>query len=279
MGRAKQTLVAVAFTLVSCSTPVTPAATPIDQLTALRVYATTDTAPLLYDLSAAYRQRFPHIAFEINTGSYQAMAERVLRDDGAYFFSHYLPEDIDTSQSRYWAAPVGQDALTLLVHPDNPVANISLPQLRDVYGGSLFNWSEIGGVDRDIRVITREAGSGMQAEFGALVLGERTTTLAAQVVPSNEAMVESVATQPDAIGYGSLSDLTGMVRPLAVETVLPTSNSVYDSTYPLRLTIYIVGRGEPLDSDYPAMRAFIGWVQSPEGQAVVAQRYAPLLRP
>ena len=278
MGRTKQTLAAVAFTLVSCTAQVMPAATPADQVTTLRVYATTATAPLLYNLTSTYRQLNADTVFELATGSYRTMVDRVLREDGAYFFSHHLPDDIDSPQSQLWAAPVGQDALSLIVYPSNPVTNITTEQLRFVYQGHLDRWDGVGGDGRTINVITRDAASGLRAEFQMLVMGQRETTPTAQVVPTDSAMVETVSRQPGAIGYVSMSALNPSVRALSIDGIAPSADSVYDSTYPLRTTIYIVGRSEPLD-DYPAMRAFIGWVQSPSGQAIVAQGYAPLLRP
>ncbi|MBE0691156.1 MAG: substrate-binding domain-containing protein [Anaerolineae bacterium] len=278
MERAKHTFVAVAFTLVSCSAQITPAATPISQLTSLRVYATTAATPLLHDLTSAYRQQDPEAVFELASGSYAAIAERILREEGSYFFSHHLPDDIDNPQSPFWAAPVGQDALTILIHPSNPVVGISLDELRTIYAGRIQRWDAVGGNDEPIIVVARDESSGMRAEFEALVMGGRATSPAAQVVPSNQAMAETVARLPGAIGYGSLSDLSSQVSALPINGVTPSSDTVYDRTYPLRLTLYVVGRTEPRE-DLPDMRAFIGWVQSPAGQAVVAQRYTPLLRP
>ena len=70
-----------------------------------------------------------------------------------------------------------------------------------------------------------------------------------------------------------MSYVDNQVRALTIDGVAPTLENVTNNTYPLRCTIYVVGQREP-DGDY---RAFIGWIQSPAGQAVVARRYAPLL--
>jgi phosphate transport system substrate-binding protein len=279
MGRTRQTLVAVAFTLVSCSTQVVPAATPVNQVSALRLYSTSATAPLLYSLTSAYRQLYPDIVFDLTVSSYQTLAERVLGEEGAYFLSHHLPDEIDNPQSRYWAAPIGQDALTLVVHPDNPLRNLTLEQLRTVYEGRVASWARVGGDERPITVISRDSASGLRAEMQTLVMGNREISPSAQLVPTDAAMVETVAAIPQGIGYVSLSALNASVRALAIDDVLPDANSVYEQIYPLRLTLYIVGRAEPLESNFPDMRAFIGWVQSPAGQRLVAQNYVPLLRP
>ena len=70
------------------------------------------------------------------------------------------------------------------------------------------------------------------------------------------------------------------VRALTLDGAAPTLDNVYENVYPLRSIIYVTGRQEPSAEDELEQhyRAFIGWVQSPEGQALVAQHYAPLLR-
>lgn len=269
MGRTKRTIVVVAFTLVSCSSRIVPAATPTFETVALRLHTTSAAAPLMNDLAASYSRRYPY-TFDIVTGNYEAMIDGLNRGDVRYFLSNHLPAD-----SPLWAAPVGQDGIAIIVHLDNPLVGLTTEQLRNIYQGYIPNWLELGRLDMDITVISREDGSGTRAEFEQLVMGDRRTTLAAQIAPSSDAVVSSVAAQPGSIGYVSMGYLDSSVRALAVDGVPPTLDTVYENTYPLRSTLYFVGLEEPQD-DY---RMFIGWVQSPEGQATVARHYAPLLRP
>jgi phosphate transport system substrate-binding protein len=162
----------------------------------------------------------------------------------------------------------------VIVHPENLLTDLTTEQLRNIYQGYISNWRDLGGTDLDVTVISREGGSGTRAEFEQLVMGERRTTLAAQIAPSSTAMVTSVATQAGGIGYVSMGYLDSRVRALSIDGVPLNVDTVYENTYPLRSTLYFIGLEEPQD-DY---RVFIGWVQSPEGQAVVARHYAPLLR-
>jgi phosphate transport system substrate-binding protein len=87
--------------------------------------------------------------------------------------------------------------------------------------------------------------------------------------------VTSVSRSRGGIGYVSMSYLNSSVRAVPVNSIAPTLEEVYNNSYPLRSTLYMVGLDEP-EGDY---RAFIGWVQSPDGQTVVGQQYAPLLKP
>lgn len=270
MRGTKRALVVVAFTLVSCSSQFIPAATPTSKSAVLRLYATTPVVPLIEELTTTYSQMYPTISFDIVSGNYETIVEQVLREKTAYFLSNHLPAD-----SPLWAAPVGQDGIAVIVHPDNNIANLTTEQLRAIYQGRVANWDELGGQDAAIIVVSREDGSGTRAEYERLVMGERRTTPSAQVAPSSEAMVMSVRRQPGAVGYVSMSYLNPGVQSVDVDGIAPTLDNVYANAYPLRSTLFIIGMEEP-EGDY---RAFIGWVQSPEGQAVVAHKYAPLVRP
>lgn len=269
MRRTKRTIAVVAITLVSCSSRIVPATTPTFQTVTLRLHATTATAPLMNDLAASYSQRFP-FTFDIVTGNYATLLDSLNRGEISYFLSNHLPAD-----SPLWAAPVGQDGIAILVHPSNSLMELTTEQLRNIYQGYIPNWRELGGVDMNIVVMSREDGSGTRAEFEQLVMGDRRTTLAAQIAPSSGAVVTSVAAQAGGIGYVSMGYLDSRVRAVSIDSVPLNVDTVYQNTYPLRSTLYFVGLEEPQDE----YRVFIGWVQSPEGQAVVARHYAPLLRP
>lgn len=267
MRQARRAIVVVALTLVSCSSQIIPAATPTTNTAVLQLYATTPVIPLMQDLTTSYAALNPMLVFDVMSGNYAGAQAQV---DQSYFVTNHLPAD-----SPLWAAPIGQDGIAVIAHPDNPVTELTSEQLRDIYQGRVSNWREVGGADLPVMVISREDGSGTRAEFERLVMGDRRTTSAAQVAPSSAAMIETVAEQPGSIGYVSMSYLDGRVRSLVIDGGVPTLENVYTNAYPLRSTIFVVGQGEP-EGDY---RAFIAWVQSPDGQAVVAEAYAPLLQP
>lgn len=270
MQRTRRTLAIVAFTLASCSAQIVPASTPTSGPDVLRLYVTTPAVPLITRLAERYREIEPKIRFDVISSSYETALEMLLAGNVPYLVTNHLPPE-----SPLWAAPLAQDGIAVIVHPDMPVYDLSLRQLRDVFQGRTANWQALNGRNLEIRVISREDGSGTRSEFERLVMGERLTTRAAQVAPSSAAMLATVASHRDSIGYVSMSYLDDTVAAVAVDGVLPTPETVYDSTYPLRTTIFIAGLEEP-SGPY---RDFIAWVQSREGQSVVGERYAPLLRP
>lgn len=266
--RAQRILVMLAFTLASCGSPAVPAATPttVSPVT-LRVYATTAAMPLVNDLTAAYMLTQPLVNFDVGHGNFDALLARVRSGDIPYFISNHLPPDFDL-----WAAPVGQDGIAVITHPDNPVSGLSTVELRTAWQGRETDWSAFGGNDLPIHIYSRETGSGTRWEFENQVLGDRRTTLSARIAPSSTAMITSVSRSVSAIGYVSFSHVNQSVRALPINGIEPTQANILNNTYPLRTFMYFVGMAEPQDE----YRAFIGWVQSPEGQAVVARRYTPL---
>jgi phosphate transport system substrate-binding protein len=264
---AKKMLFLAAFTLTSCTSQVIPAATPTSNTASLRLYATSATAPLAQDLIQFYEPLNVEIQFETRTSNYQNLVTQVTQSPSAYFLTTHLPPD-----APLWAAPLGQDGIAVVLHPDNPIQTLSSQQIRDVFQGYITDWSAVGGENRPIQVISREAGAGTRYEFERQMMGERRTTTLAQVAPSNEAMRDMVRYNPNAIGYLSTAYQNALIKTVAVDNVLPTPETLRNNTYPLRSTLFIVGEQEP-EGEY---RLFIAWIQSPAGQTVVARYYTPL---
>lgn len=275
MKAPKRALVIVAFsTLVGCTPPLVPATTPVMLTTAppVRLYTTTATAPLLNDIIAE-RYDAHGLTFETRRGNYQFLISQLLAGETAYILTQHLPAD-----DRLWGAPVAQDGIAAILHPANGVESLTLNQLREIYQGRLTNWRELGGADLPIIVISREDGSGTRAEFTEQVMGNRRTTQAARVAPSQARVIEMTAQLPGAIGYVSFAVIdpdTPQIRIAHLDGVAPTLTTIGENVYPLRTTIYLAGTGEPDET----ARYLINWLQSPAGQAVVSRRYAPLNLP
>lgn len=265
--RPKHSLVIVTFALVSCSTPVAPASTPTHGAVTLHVYATTATIPLLNDLTSHYIETHPNIDFDSATGNFQTMLQHLHQRNEGYLFSNHLPDD-----NTMLAWPIGQDGIAVITHPQNPVDGLTSEQLRSLYLGHVARWSEIGGIASPVTILSREDGSSTRIEFEKLLLGERLTTQSAQIAPSSAAMMSSVALTPNSIGYVSMSYVDDSVKVLSIDGVKPSPTTVYDNTYPLRSSLYVIGLAEPQN----VYRDFIGWIQTPEGQQIVGMHYAPL---
>ena len=266
--RAKRTLAIVALTtLVGCRSTIVPTTTAQTDVV-LRLYHPPSMTAFVHDVTAQYHQIFPNIRFETSTANYEQLVNQSqTNEDSFYFLSQHFEQ-----QDSLWAAPIGQEGIVLMTHPDNTVNDLSTTQLNQIFGGNITNWESLKGDDLPIIVLTRESGSGLYENFNRLVMGQRDITPNAEVLVSSSAILERVRQTEGAIAYINLSEVDESVQVVAVNGITPTLDSLIDNTYPLRSTVYIVGTQEPMDE----YRAFIGWLQGKEGQAFVMQYFAPI---
>ncbi len=127
------------------------------------------------------------------------------------------------------AVVVARDGIALVVHPSNPVNGLSTAQVRDVFNGKIRNWKALGGPDAPITVVSREAGSGTRSSFEQIVTDVRLSSDAI-IQDSNGTIRETVATNPNAIGYLSFGVVNEKVRPVALDGVPGTIEEVYGRT-------------------------------------------------
>jgi phosphate transport system substrate-binding protein len=162
------------------------------------------------------------------------------------------------------ATVAARDGIVVVVHPSNPVPNLTMDQVRAIFSGSLRNWKEVGGADAAITVVSREAGSGTRSSFEQIV---RDITLAedAIVQDSNGTIRETVANDPKAVGYLSHGLLNEKIRAVAVNGAHCTNGEIASGAYPLVRPMYLLTQGEPAGE----VKAFMDYVLSPAGQATL----------
>ncbi|HEY4687955.1 MAG TPA: phosphate ABC transporter substrate-binding protein [Anaerolineae bacterium] len=249
------------LTLPACAE--TPRVTPAP-LT-IRIATSSTLSVLLDDLGDVYRADHPWIT--IQQESLDSAAALDLLESGAVdlAFVSWLPADLD---SRTWVSPLAYDAVTVIVHPSNPVDGVSLAQLRDVFQGRVGDWSALGWSGPALSAVSREDGSGTRAAFDEAVMEGRPVTLNALVQPDSGAMIDYVARTPGAIGYVSRGRVTPAVKPIAVEGVDPSPLNVVNGTYPIGRVLYVLAHGEPAGG----IREFVAWLLDEEGQQAIAER-------
>jgi phosphate transport system substrate-binding protein len=174
-----------------------------------------------------------------------------------------------------------RDAIAVIVNTENPVRQLTLQQISDIYSGKINNWSVVGGDNRPIVRLSRETNSGTHVYFLQTVirLGDThnktlfsTDTL---LLPSSEGIVNEVRQNPNAIGYDGLGyvppDLMNSVIAVARDSsgpyVIPSIATVNDNSYPVARDLYMYTDGEPAG----AIKDYIDWILSPEAQAIVAE--------
>jgi phosphate transport system substrate-binding protein len=181
-----------------------------------------------------------------------------------------LYESFDTLGVAY---PVAADALSVYLHPANPVRELSMATLAGIFAGEVRDWGELGGDPGPIRVLIRPPSSGTHRFFRDHVLRSWAYRPDAEVVARTADIVAVVAADPRAIAYGGLAYGPEVVH-CAVDGVAPP-RSAKDSLsgYPLSRHLTLVAAAPPEG----AARTFVDWCLGPQGQAVVREvGYLPL---
>lgn len=265
-------VIAVVSTLVGCSTH-TPPSTALagTRDNPLRLMVTSSALPLVIDAASAYPE--PDFSLEVRMGDYRQAVTALRRGDAHLIVSTHLDA---MGAAGLWAAPIAEDAVALITHPSNPITGLTTEQVRQAYQGQITDWQMFGTPPSPLYVVSREVGAGIRAEFEQAVMGTRRTTGMALTAGSSDGVLTLVSTTPGALGYVSLAAVdVSRVKILALNGVNPSLETIADRSYPLRSTVFIIAPDEPQGK----ARAFIGWLQSPDGQNALKRRYTPVLSP
>ncbi|HOP99011.1 MAG TPA: phosphate ABC transporter substrate-binding protein [Verrucomicrobiota bacterium] len=174
---------------------------------------------------------------------------------------------------------VALDGLSIYVHSSNPVSELSIEQLEQIFTGKIRNWKEVGGSDLPVTVISRENSSGTYEFFKEHVLKGKDFVSSAQTMPGTAAVLKSVTDEPKAIGYGGAAyghdakvlKIKATADSPAVE---PTEENVVSQKYPIWR--YLYNYLDPA-KDKDEVAAYLKWIRSDEGQKVVKEvGYYPL---
>lgn len=163
------------------------------------------------------------------------------------------------------AVTIAKDAIAIIIHPANPIQDLSLNRIRDVFSGKLRNWRELGGLNHSIDVVTREEGSGTRESFQKFVMGKEDISLGALVQDSNGAVRQVISSDPSAIGYISLGLVNDQVKALKISGVEPNLNNVYNGKYTLVRPFLFVFNGEPAGE----AKSFLEYVLSSSAQKLL----------
>lgn len=192
--------------------------------------------------------------------------------------------DIGTSSRELYAGEkasldaviIAIDGIVVIVHPDNPITDLTFGQLSDIYTGKIRNWKEAGGADSPIVVIGRDTASGTRNAFEEL-LGISGQCTYGQEKDSSGGIKIAVETTPEAIGYVSLeaAEANQKTKKISFEGVEPSKEKIYTGEYFLSRPLLMVTRkGEQLQ---PEAQSFLDYVLSDEGQEIIqSQNLIPI---
>ncbi len=162
---------------------------------------------------------------------------------------------------------VAWDGLAIIVHPTNPVDELSIVQIQNIFAGNIRSWALVGGPDKEIHVVTREEGSGTRGAFLEMVMGRMRISKRAIVQDSNGTVREIVANDPFSIGYISLGLVNERVKAVRLDGVEASVENIEDKKYRLVRPFLFVTSGPP----GPGVRDFLNFVLSREGQELIEE--------
>lgn len=134
---------------------------------------------------------------------------------------------------------VAIDGIAVIVNPENPVSDLTVEQIAQVYTGKVTNWQEVGGDDAPIVCIGREAASGTRDGFESIT-GTSDSCKYAQELTSTGDVVQTVSSNPNAIGYASLASVSDKVQTISVEGVMPSDGTILSGDYKIQRNFVLV---------------------------------------
>lgn len=239
-----------------------------------------------------YQTEHPEVSISVTGGgSGTGIAALINGTVGIANASRKISADETTQAEAKGIQPVehiiARDAIAVIVNPENPVSQLTLQQISDIYSGKINNWTEVGGDNRPIVRLSRETNSGTHVYFleTVLRLGDKnnktffsTNTL---LLPSSEGIINEVRQNPNAIGYDGLGYVPKDLKVIAIAKkagdayVLPSVATVNDKTYAVSRDLYMYTAGEATG----AIKDYLDWIVSDEAQQIVTKLgFVPILK-
>ncbi|MBM4241418.1 MAG: phosphate ABC transporter substrate-binding protein [Euryarchaeota archaeon] len=232
----------------------------------IEIAGSTSVQPVAEKLAKAYMEKHPNVKIDVQGGGsglgIRSVSQGII-DIGTS--SKELKADEKKGLEEYL---IGKEGIIIAVNLNNPVNDLRLEQLRNIFSGKITNWKEVGGADGKINVVTREDGSGTRKAFEDIVMGKKNKIRSDAIVQtSTESVKLAVKQDPNAIGFVSLAHMSADVKALKTEGIYPSLQTVADGSYKIQRPFIFLSKGEP----ERLVKDFIDWVLSPEGQKIVEE--------
>ena len=224
----------------------------------------TSMESVMGSLTEAFREVQPGIQVQY-TGSGSGAGITSAQDGTADI--GLASRDLKDDETGVKAITVAKDGIAIIINPENPVADLSVEQIAQLATGEITNWSEVGGNDAQVVFIGREAGSGTRDGFESIT-GTTDNCKYQNELTSTGEVIANVASNPDAIGYASLSAVDDTVKAITVGGVAPTEETVLDGTYAIQRNFNFIVSDSAELSD--AAQAFIDWATSADAADLIA---------
>ena len=240
--------------------------------TGITVAGSTSVEPFAELLAEEYMIRYPQSHIYVQGGGSTAGIEAVRTHAAQIGMSS---RSLASGEKDLYAVTIAKDAIAIIVHPKNPLQDLPLEKVIEVFSGKIRNWKEIGGNPHPIVLVTREEGSGTREAFQKLVMGKEEISLASLVQDSNGAIRQVVSGDPNAIGYISLGLVNEKVKALKISGVEPHLKNIVKGRYRLVRPFLFLFKGRPEGE----ANSFLEFVLSPEAQELLQKEGLVTIRP
>lgn len=225
--------------ITACRTPIeviVPTPTP---MTLLSGAVSENTFQLIRKTTTAFAEQINYTTIEIEAFNTNYALQQLIDGESDFAVTtRYKPDLLGFEQ-----IPIARDGVAIIVHPDNPVDNVTMLDLADLFSGKVFNWRDVPGstgANMEVQVVTRALDSGTGFLFQEQVLTDRRMTPNARLFPTGQSIADYVADTPHAIGYISTIYISEKVKVISVEEVRPTQETLTNAAYPLTYLLYLV---------------------------------------
>ncbi len=237
----------------------------------LTIAGSTSVQPFSDVLAEEFMAMNPKVEISVQGGgSSQGVTAAVsgAADIGAA--SRNVKDEEMTESPDLAVTQIAMDGVAVVVHPSNPVQDITLEDVKNIYLGNITNWKDLGGNDARITVVSREEGSGTRDAFVGIVMDDEEIASSAIIQNSNGAVRTAVAGDENSIGYVSLAVVNSELKALDIEGVAASVENIKAGTYKISRPFNYITNGEPEG----LAKAFIDYVLSDEGQQIIVDEGA-----
>lgn len=228
----------------------------------ITIAGSTSIMPFTEKLAEHFALERPGISVDVQGGGSSAGIQATINRTVAIGMSS---RDLKDDEKILNAIVVCHDAIAVVVNPKNPISGLTSEQVKNIYSGKIRNWKQLGWIDRNINIVTREEGSGTRGAFEDLVMKNTFIDDSIMVQDSNGAVREVVGNDPYAVGYISLGIVDSRVKALSIDGILPSVESARNKSYGIVRPFLYLTLGSPTA---PARR-FIDFVLSAQGQTIL----------
>lgn len=242
----------------------------------LVVTGSSTVAPLVGELAKAFEAQHPDVRIDVQTGGSSrglADARQGLADIGM------VSRALKTEESDLYGVAIARDGISVILHDENPVQNLSIAQIKDIYTGRITDWSDVGGPSAPITVVNKADGRSTLELFLKFFQLDPSDIKAQVIIGDNEQGLKTVAGNSHAIGYVSIGaaefsmEIGEAIKLLPIDGVTASTTTVQDGTFPLSRVLTLVTATEPEGLS----QRFIEFTQSAQvNDAIKAQNFVPI---